>query len=144
MSDRHQIHEREVYYAGQMVFAEGEVGYLAYLVQSGQIEIFKVRPDGSEYSIAMLYAGRLFGEMALIDNLPRMASARAVSQTTLVLVSNELVQKSLEKAHPLALELIRNLSNNLRSITREHVEKSVIANDPALEEQRPYIGKSPV
>jgi CRP-like cAMP-binding protein len=135
-----RVHDRLVFYPGDLVFAEGEEGNFAYLVQAGKIEIFKHRTDGTEHSLAMLGAGRLFGEMALIDSAPRMASARAAEQTTLVLVSNELLQKSLQKSHPLVAELIRNMANNLRAITREHIEKSASASATA-EESRPYIGK---
>jgi CRP-like cAMP-binding protein len=139
MSEK-RVHDRLVFYPGDLVFAEGDEGNFAYLVQSGKIEIFKHRKDGSEHSLAILAAGRLFGEMALIDSAPRMASARAIEQTTLVIVSNEVLQNSLYKAHPLIKELIRNMANNLRSITRQHIEKSA-SPEPIREEPRPYVGK---
>ena len=133
------LHDRLVFYPGDVVFSQGDEGNWAYLIQSGRIEIVSLRPDGSEHCLAVLGPGRLFGEMALLDHVPRMASARAQTTSTLVLISNEVLQKSLEKAHPLLIELIRNLSNNLRSITREHLEKS--SPGAPAEETRPYVGK---
>lgn len=115
------VHDRLVFYPGDIVFCEGEEGNWAYLIQSGKIEIFNVRPDGSECSLAVIGPGRLFGEMALIDAAPRMASARAVEVTTLVLVNNKVLTQSLEKASPLVRELLKNLSNNLRALTRKHL-----------------------
>jgi CRP-like cAMP-binding protein len=134
-----RVHDRLVFYPGDMIFAEGDEGNWAYLIQSGKIEIFKALADGREKSLAILGPGRLFGEMALIDFLPRMASARAAEQTTLVLVSNEILQKSLQKAHPLILELLRNMSNNLRSSARQKVEQAFP--DGKTEDPRPYVGK---
>jgi len=131
------VHSRLVFYPGDLVFSEGDEAGWAYLVQSGKIEIFTIKPDGKEYTLAMLGPGRLFGEMALIDELPRMASARAIEMTTLVLISNEILSKSLENAPPLVLELIHNISNNLRSLTRTHLVNAGIEN----EGPRPYIGK---
>jgi CRP-like cAMP-binding protein len=132
------VRNRLVFYAGDLVFAEGEEGNWAYLIQSGSIEIFKTRPDGGEHSLALLGAGRLFGEMALIDELPRMASARAAATTTLVLIDNKILTSSMEKADPLVIELIRNLSNNLRATTRRHIEETMANVKP---EPRPYIGQ---
>ncbi len=133
------VHDRLVFYPGDIVFSQGDEGNWAYLIQSGKIEILCTRPDGSEHCLAVLGPGRLFGEMALLDEAPRMASARAAAITTLVLISNEILQKSLDKAHPLLIELIRNLSNNLRSITRQHLEKA--SAEAATEGKRPYVGK---
>jgi len=131
------IHSRLVFYPGDLVFSEGDEAGWAYLVQSGKIEIFTIKPDGSEYTLALLSPGRLFGEMALIDELPRMASARAIEMTPLVLISNEMLSKSLENAPPLVLELIHNISNNLRSLTRTHLVNAGLES----EGRRPYIGK---
>jgi CRP-like cAMP-binding protein len=130
------VHSRLVFYPGDLVFSEGDEAGWAYLVQSGKIEIFTMKPDGSEYTLALLGPGRLFGEMALIDELPRMASARAIEMTTLVLISNEILSKSLENAPPLVLELIHNISNNLRSLTRKHLVTAGTENDG----HRPYLG----
>lgn len=116
-----KIHNRLVIYPGDEVFAEGEDANWAFLIQSGQIAIIKKRPDGSDHTLAILGPGRLFGEMALIDEQPRMATARALTETTLVLIDNKVLGECLEKAHPLLKELVRNLSANLRTTTLRHL-----------------------
>ena len=61
--------------AGDVLFEEGDVGSVAYVVESGVIEI--CRFTGEEYvTLVELEKGALFGEMALIDNQPRSAMAR--------------------------------------------------------------------
>ncbi len=74
------VYDRLVFYAGDVIFKEGEDGNWAYLIQSGKIEIFCESAHGGFDQLGILGPGRLFGEMALIDNVPRMATARAVTQ----------------------------------------------------------------
>jgi CRP-like cAMP-binding protein len=62
---------------GMLIFAQGDGGDQAYIVKSGMVEIFATA-DGSETILGVLEEGALFGEMALIDNSKRMASARIV------------------------------------------------------------------
>jgi len=82
--------------AGTILFEEGDAGDQAYLVASGAVEIF-LRIGEREMPIATLERGEIFGEMALIDNSPRAASARAVGDTVLTSISRENFQHRLDK-----------------------------------------------
>ncbi len=140
------VYDRLVFYAGDSIFSEGDEGNWAYLVQSGSVEIYKLAPDGSERILALLGPGRLFGEMALIDDQPRMAGARAKGETTLVLIDRDHLLKTVRNSPPLVRELLQNFSNNLRSITRRHLEQSQADKDaakdgPCKPEPRPYVGE---
>src|SRR5262245_42225526 len=64
------------YAAGELVFAEGEPGRALYVVASGQVEIVR-GAGGSEIVLDHFAAHSAFGELALVDELPRSASARA-------------------------------------------------------------------
>ena len=68
--------------AGQAIFHQGDPGHMLYLVESGQVRIFVNGIDGHETSV-VLYGrpGEIFGELAIIDGLPRSASAIAVMDT---------------------------------------------------------------
>lgn len=116
-----KVYDRLVFYAGDEVFAEGEEANWAYLIQKGEVEIVKDRPDGKPERLAVLGPGRLFGEMALIDDSPRMASARAHTDCVLVLINNEMLSSRIAKCDPLVRELIHNLTINLRDMGRRHV-----------------------
>jgi putative ABC transport system ATP-binding protein len=63
--------------AGQLIFQQGDRGDLVYAVEEGEIEIYRIRADGSEEPLAVVSAGNYFGELAPMFNLPRSASARA-------------------------------------------------------------------
>ena len=83
--------------AGDRIFKESEKGHLAYIVQSGEVEIFKVI-DGLETVLGRIGQGGIFGEMALIDFQPRMADARASKGSTIIVVNRATFeQKSKTK-----------------------------------------------
>ena len=63
--------------------------------------------------------GGIFGEMALIDNEPRMATARAVTGSTVIVVSRIMFQKKLSKTDPFITGLLKVFAQNLRAISRE-------------------------
>jgi putative ABC transport system ATP-binding protein len=69
--------------AGEVVFAQGSRGDLVYVVDAGEIEIYRERGDGSEEALATVPAGSYFGELGPTLNLPRSASARARTPATL-------------------------------------------------------------
>ena len=95
------------------IFREGETGQQAFIVDSGTVEIVKMI-DGNEVIIGTLEKGGMFGEMALIDDIPRMASARAVGTVLVKIVSRELMEKKIAQMDPFARGLIKVLSDHVR------------------------------
>lgn len=69
--------------AGATIFRQGERGDVCYLVRSGRVEVLK-QEAGSERSVAMLEAGEIVGEAALLTDAPRDASLRAVLDVQLL------------------------------------------------------------
>lgn len=70
--------------AGSMVFEEGFSGHSMYVVVQGRFEVFKHVDNGTEAHIAYVDPGEHFGEMALVTDNPRMASIRAVEDSTVL------------------------------------------------------------
>jgi len=68
---------------GEVLFNQGDRSALVYVVESGEIEIFKVRGDHTEERVVLRHAGEHFGELGPLLGLPRSASARAVTATVL-------------------------------------------------------------
>jgi len=110
--------ERRTYDTGQKIFDEGQVGNQAYIVQSGRVEIVKIRED-QETVLGAIGEGGMFGEMALIDNQPRMAMARAAEVTTLIFVSRMMFEQKIVKADPFVRGLLKILVGNIRSLSAE-------------------------
>jgi len=69
--------------AGEVLFHQGDPSDVVYLVDEGEIEIFRVKDDGSEEHLMTVVPGGYFGELGPMLNLPRSASARASGATVL-------------------------------------------------------------
>ncbi|MGE5548260.1 MAG: cyclic nucleotide-binding domain-containing protein [Solirubrobacterales bacterium] len=113
MLQQGRVLERKVFYAGQKVFKEGERGDRAYLIQDGTIEINK-----NGVTLATLGKGELFGEMALVDDQPRMATANAVTDVSVVVISRDVFREKLAKADPFIRGLLNIFVRNIRNLTR--------------------------
>lgn len=110
------LHRRE-YLAGEVVFDEGEEGQAIYFVEAGEVELRRTT-QGEAGRIARLGAGTFFGDMALIDNLPRTAQARATQAARCTVFFREdflgLMDTHARIASKIALRLAREMGRRLR------------------------------
>lgn len=77
------------YQPGELIFVQGQASEYVYLIESGEIELLESTADMRTLRIAKLIKGDLLGEMALVDERPRAFTARAVTETTVSIVSRE-------------------------------------------------------
>ena len=112
--------ERRTYDAGEKIFDEGQTGNHAYIVQSGRVEIVKAMED-RQIVLGTISENGIFGEMALIDDQLRMASARAAEVTTLIFVSRMMFEQKMSKTDPFVRGLLKILVGNIRSLSEELV-----------------------
>ncbi len=110
------ILQRQKYGAGDHIFKEGDEGRLAYVVEEGEVEIFMIIDD-HEQVLGTVGKDGIFGEMALIDNQPRMANARATKTTTIICVTRQMFDEKLNRADPFIRGLLKILADNNRDIT---------------------------
>jgi len=115
-----KVLERKVFQMGETIFKEGDEGHRAYVVQAGGVEIFKIK-DGRKVVLGVVRPGGIFGEMALIDDVPRMASAAAIDVTTVILISRQMLDEKLSKADPFLRGLINIFASNLRSMAQRNI-----------------------
>ncbi len=106
------------YSAEEVVFHEGEVGDAFYAVLEGKVRISKYVAGIGEEALAVLEKGSYFGEMALIDEFPRSASAIAHTDCRLLLMDkadfNKLLSQNKELAYKLLWVFCQTLSRRLR------------------------------
>ncbi len=112
------ILERATFAPGDTIFKEGDAGDNAYVVQSGAVEVVK-NIDGENVVLGIINKGAIFGEMALIDDNPRMASARAREGTTLIVVSRTLFTSKLAKTDPVIRGLLNIFAENIRNMSKK-------------------------
>ncbi len=77
------VHKRE-YSAGEFVFKQGDPGLGMYVVEAGRVGIVLTEPDEEEKELATLSSGDFFGELSLLDQSPRSASALARTHSTII------------------------------------------------------------
>ena len=106
--------ERKKYDRDQVIFREHENGDVAYIIANGQVQISKESDNGPKV-LGVLEKGAMFGEMALIDNKPRMASAKAINgPVELLIVSKANFQKKMEQLDPFTRGLIKFMAEIVR------------------------------
>lgn len=117
------LHERN-YVKDEIVFDEGEEGQAIYFLLQGEVLICRQgRPlDGA---IAQLPEGQFFGELALLDNSPRMAQVRAASDCKIAVLFREdflgLLQTHATVASKISLQLSRHIGKRLREAINRFV-----------------------
>ena len=116
-----EILERKTYQKGEIVFREGGEGNCAFVVQSGAVEIVKII-DGKTKILGSVGPGGIFGEMALIDDQPRMASARVAQGGTFVIISRAVFEQKMAKADPFIRGLLKIFANNIRSMAKSQTK----------------------
>jgi len=92
--------------AGELVFREGDPPTCAFLIESGQVEIITVQ-DGNPLVLSVLGEGDLLGEMAIIDEAPRTATARASTPAVLIPVDGKQLSERIENSDPIVRALLK-------------------------------------
>jgi CRP/FNR family cyclic AMP-dependent transcriptional regulator len=115
------------YSDGELICREGESNSEMFVIQSGSVRIFKATPvpaaraatgssGASEVELALLHKGDFFGEMSLLEGLPRDASAQAVGDAQVLVMTPGALLVRLRRDPTFSFELLRRLSARVRSL----------------------------
>ena len=107
-----------LYPKNTMVFCEDQSGQDMFIIQEGQIKISKV-VEGNEVILAVLKKGEFFGEMALLENMPRSASAIAFEDCRLMTVNRQNFNQMVTTQAQLIAKLTTTLAERLWSMSRQ-------------------------
>lgn len=110
--------ERRTFAKGTVIFREGQRGDEAYLVQKGAVRIFKT-VNGKRIILGQCKPFQVFGELALLDDGPRMAAAEASEDTTVLVLSKARIRDMMDTAAPGLTTLIQSLIGTMRSMGDE-------------------------
>lgn len=108
--DSYQLDRR----AGEIIFREGDPADRAYVIEDGNVEISVAR-DAGAVTLAELGAGEILGEMAVIDQAYRTATATVTRDCRLTVVTPHQIQRRIDEADPVVRSLIQILLNRYRS-----------------------------
>jgi len=109
--------------AGETIFSAGDTGDGFYLVETGLVQISAVVGNGESRVLAGIGPGDFFGEMAVLDDAPRSATARAEVDTEVCFLGRDEFLRLLERRPQFALNLIREFSARMRALNRKYADE---------------------
>lgn len=109
--------------AGQEIFKEGDAGDGVYVVKDGVVEISVAVGQSGRQVFSKVEPGDIFGEMAVIEDKPRSASALAVKGATVYFIARADMLKLVDGSPGLAQALLREISNRLREFNRQYLRE---------------------
>ncbi len=105
------------YPAGTVLFEENDPGSRMFVIRTGRVRIFR-RVADSEIVLAFLGPGEFFGEMALLENLPRSATAETMEPTMLIEVDGTTFEEMVHGNAEIAVRMLRKLASRVRESDR--------------------------
>ena len=112
-----------------------------FIIQSGRVAIKKKVKDGSEATLALLEKGDFLGEMAILERLPRSATAEVAEEGDLIKIDNEVFGDMIKANPEIAIRMLRKYSIRLRE-TNKQIEQVLASGGgalPEIQEVRPPV-----
>jgi len=108
----------------QVIFHLGDPGGLLYLISRGKVKISHTTPDGQEVVLAILSTGDFFGELALLDDSPRSATAVALEPTETWTLHRAEFMQYLSDNPGFALHVLKTLARVLLNLSEQYGRKT--------------------
>lgn len=127
------------YPEGSVIVTEGEAGNEMYFILSGKVAVYLNTFSDHAFEICELGPGEIFGEMSLLEDMPRSATIVALEPLNVLAVDKEHFEIFLSNQPQMALKLMKSLSGRLRSTHRKLIE---LNHSPLPEQQAVEINSS--
>ena len=117
---------------GEMIYVEGDLGSEMYVVQSGAVRIYRTL-GGVKQELAIMEKGDFFGEIAVLEGLPRTASAEALDTSEIIEINSATFDTMIRANIEIAVRMLRKLSNRLQEANRkiELLSRATASGKPA-------------
>jgi CRP-like cAMP-binding protein len=114
-----QAMEKQQYYTGDCIFEIGDQGDHLYIIVTGKVGISLESKSSDKSYVAILSAGDCFGEMNLLDDLPRSATADVIEDTTLLSLEKTRLRGLIQSYPDMSIGMLRSLSLRLRDVNQK-------------------------
>ena len=130
-----------MYRDGEVICRQGELADCMYVIQEGQVEILHRRKE-KEFCLAVLERGDFFGEVALLDQRTRLATARAIGDACVLSIEKRTFLERIHEDASFAMTIIRKMSHRIHDL--EELLMQTCAQTDISVPQRPceYKGKA--
>ena len=122
------ILERRFVPKGKIIMQEGDVGYSAFLVQSGKVVVY-TDAGGKRLELARMGVGQIVGEMALVFDQPRTATVEALEDCNLIVITRRVLQQKLDKSDPTIRAIVPMLMRRVLDTSNALIKKSADVED---------------
>ena len=127
--------KKRAYNAGDIILREGDPSDVVYKIVSGDVEVFKEQ-NGQKIVLGVMKAGEFLGEMGVVDDEPRSASARAKNQVSMIIYEEEEFFRLISRDGSSAERMILRLCERVRTLSRKLAEITVsIGTTDAIQDQ---------
>jgi CRP/FNR family transcriptional regulator, cyclic AMP receptor protein len=106
---------RRVYRSGEVIFHREDPGQVLYMVKEGKVKICLISPEGQEITLAIFGKGECFGELTILDGLPRSADAVALEKVECYTLQRSDFHRAIRKNPDIAIQVLESISKRLRS-----------------------------
>jgi CRP-like cAMP-binding protein len=106
--------KRHTFGKGMIIFHQGSSGQRLHIIESGRVRIFLLSESGQQVSLNLYGPGDVFGELSLLDDLPRSAGAIATEKTATYTLHRDDFLRHLEAYPRMAISILKTLSARLR------------------------------
>ncbi len=121
----------KTYRDGEIIIRQGEVGDCMYIVQEGQVEVV-MSENGQEVRLALLGAGEVFGETALLAHEVRNATVRVVGGARVLSMDRKNFMRRIHEDPSVAYRLVKTLSGRVHNMSEEVAQLKTVESDAAL------------
>ena len=115
------VARRRTFRAGEVIFHRDDPGQVLYIIKEGKVKICLISPDGQEISLVVFGKGEYFGELSLLDGLPRSADAIALEKVECYSLQRSDFHNAIMKNPRISIQVLEVLSKRLRN-TDQQVE----------------------
>ena len=113
-----QSMQKRTYRAGEILFEEGQVGKAVFIIESGKVELTRRNNDGSPRRLGLVGSGQVLGEMALLEQMERTATAKVVEDGVIYLLYSATLEALFVQQPAIGVKLLRNMSVMLSALLR--------------------------
>lgn len=128
-----EMAQSRTYPPGTVLCRQGEVEETFYIVVNGRVGVTRMEADGEEHLLAMCGPNDYFGELALLDKRPRMATCTTVIETTVVEITAEVFARLVEESPAVAYTITNQVLATMRDLDRRALE-TLTAKNKALQQ----------
>ena len=129
------------YNAGDVIFKEGDSSDVVYKIVSGEVEVF-MESDDKTVVLGVIKAGEFLGEMGIVDDQPRSASARAKNKVAVIIYEENEFLRLISRDSESAERLIIRLSERLRNVSRKFTEVTVSTKKEGIIETEVFVNET--